>query len=308
MRLLVTGASGFIGSRLVPALVDQGHDVVATDIVAEPQWLTSREGVEYRRVDLSRDPDVRELVFRSRPDKVVHLAGLLAEPCEAAPLRAFKVNLMATTSLLEACVATGVARFVMTSSPSVFGRGLAEPVVEDAARPPVTAYGQTKLACEHMLEWCRRARGLSVGAARFPWVYGPGRTTGLAAGHCSLLLDAIARGETAIVRNADQVGDWLYVKDAVKALILLLESDDRPPVTHNIMSGVHSVADAMAVAREQFPDARIKVRKAPGAHYPYASSFDGTRARKEIGWNPDRSIRRGFKERVETVRSSLAVA
>ncbi|MDE0522348.1 MAG: NAD(P)-dependent oxidoreductase [Boseongicola sp.] len=308
MKVLVTGATGFIGSYLVPALADQGSNVVATDIVAEPRWITSREGVEYRRVDLCRDPDVRELVFQARPDKVVHLAGLLFEACEEAPSRGFQVNLMATLSLLEACVAGDVARFVMTSSPSVFGRGLAEPVADDAERLPETVYGQTKLACEHLLDRYRRVHGLSVGAVRFPWVYGPGRTTGLSAEHSSFLLDAIARDETAIVRNADQVGDWLYVRDAIKALILLLECDDDPPVTYNIASGIHSVADAMAVAQELFPDARVEIRKAPGADYPYASSFDDTRARKRIGWNPDYSIRRGFKEHVEEVRRSLAAA
>ena len=308
MRVLVTGATGFIGSYLVPALVDRGNDVVATDIVAEPQWITSRKGVEYRRVDLCHDPDVRELVFQERPDKVVHLAGLLFEECEESPSRGFQVNLMATLSLLEASVASDVARFVMTSSLSVFGRGLAEPVLDDAERVPESVYGQTKLACEHVLDRFRRVHGLSVGAVRFPWVYGPGRTTGISAEYSSFLLDAIARDETAIVRNADQVGDWLYVRDAVKALILLLENDEDPPVTYNIASGTHSVTDAMAVAQELFPDARVEIRKVPGADYPYASSFDDTRARKKIGWNPDYSIRRGFKEHVEEVRRSLAVA
>ncbi|MYA88861.1 MAG: NAD(P)-dependent oxidoreductase [Boseongicola sp. SB0662_bin_57] len=308
MRALVTGATGFIGSCMVPALVDQGNDVVATDIVAEPRWITSRKGVEYRRVDLCHDPDVRELVFQERPDKVVHLAGLPFEECEESPSRGFQVNLMATFSLLEASVTSDVARFVMTSSLSVFGRGLAEPVLDDAERVPESVHGQTKLACEHMLDWFRRVHGFSVGAVRFPWVYGPGRTTGLSAEHSSFLLDAIARDETAIVRNADQVGDWLYVRDAVKALILLLESDEDPPVTYNIASGIHSVADAMAVAQELFPDARVEIRRVPGADYPYASSFDDTRARKRIGWNPGYSIRRGFKEHVEEVRRSLAVA
>ena len=308
MKTLVTGATGFMGSHLVPALVDQGHEVVATDVVKEPHWIASRPDVPYVRVDLDGDAEIRDLVSTVRPDSVVHLAGLLAEACEAEPQLGFRVNVMASLSLLEACVANGVTRFVMTSSTAVFGRGLAEPVADDAAKLPETVYGQTKLACEHMLSWYRRTHGLSVGAVRFPWVYGPGRTTGLTALYSSLLFDAIARGEEAVVANADQSGNWLYIKDAVKSLILMLETCVHPRIAYNVVGGVHSVGDAMKIARELFPDARIRIRKSSRAPYPYASSFDDSRARDELGWRPEYSIRRGMKEHVETVRRSLEVA
>ncbi len=308
MKTLVTGATGFIGSYLIPDLVDRGHEVVATDVVTEPHWIRSSSSIQYARADLGSDAEVRDLVSIVGPDNVVHLAGLLAEACEAEPRLGFRVNVMATLSLLEACVASGVTRFVMTSSTSVFGRGLAEPVADDAARLPETAYGQTKLACEHMLDWYRRTHGLSVGAVRFPWVYGPGRTTGLTAQYSSFLFDAIARGEEAVVVNADQAGNWLYVRDAVKSLILMLEIGARPRVAYNIMGVDHSVGDAMNIAQELFPDARIRIRKTARASYPYASSFDDTRAREELGWRPEYPIRRGMKEHVETVRRSLEVA
>ncbi len=308
MKTLVTGATGFIGSHLVPALLDQGHEVVATDVVKEPHWIASRPDVPYVRVDLGSDVEVRDLMSTVRPDNVVHLAGLLAEACEAEPQLGFRVNVMATLSLLEACVADRITRFVMTSSPAVFGRGLAEPVADEAAKLPETVYGQTKLACEHMLDWYRRTHGLSVGAVRFPWVYGPGRTTGLTAQYSSFLFDAIARGEEAVVANADQSGNWLYVKDAVKSLFLMLETCVHSRVAYNVVGGVHSVGDAMNIARELFPDARIRIRKSARDPYPYPSSFDDSRAREELGWRPEYSIRRGMKEHVETVRRSLEVA
>lgn len=113
MRVLVTGATGFIGSYLVPALVDHDDDVVATDIVAEPRWITSRKGAESRREDLCRNPGVRELEFQARPDRVPCLAGMLIGACEETPSRGFQANL--------------VARFVTTSLPAVLGRGPAKP-------------------------------------------------------------------------------------------------------------------------------------------------------------------------------------
>ncbi len=308
MKTLVTGATGFIGSHLIPALVDRGHQVVATDAVAEPRWITSKLNIPYERADLGSDAEAKELVLRVRPDGIVHLAGLLAEACEANPQLGFRINVMATLALLRWCVAQGTRRFVMASSPSVFGRGLPEPVANDAVKLPETVYGQTKLACENLLDWYRRVHGLSVGAVRFPWVYGPGRTTGLTALHSSFLLDAIARGEEVVVEDADQAGDWLYVHDAVRSLILMLEKGTHSRVAYNIMGEVHSVREAMNIAQELFPKARIKMRHSAPAPYPYASSFDDTQARDELGWRPEYSIRRGMKEHVETVRRSLAVA
>lgn len=308
MRFLVTGATGFIGSYLIPDLLDRGHSVVATDVLAEPPHFADLEAVDYLQTDLSREVEIYKLMSTVKVDCVIHLAALLAEFCEADPLRGYRVNVMATLALLDACVLYGIRRFIMTSSPSVYGRGLDEPVADDANKVPETVYGQTKLACEHILAWFQRAKGLSVGAVRFPWVYGPGRKTGLTAEYSSKLLDAIGRGEDLVIESPDAVGDWLYVKDAVKAISLLAERDDNPSVAYNIMSGVYSVSDAMSVAQGIYPDTHIEIRKNQAFHYPYASSFDDSRARTEIGWSPEYPIERGIKEHVEADRKSLEVA
>ena len=211
MSILVTGAAGFIGSYLIPALTAKGYTVIATDIVPEPKWISDSPAVEYLRSDLSREADVYKLMGIARPEKVIHLVSLLAGPCEADPGLGYRVNFMSTLTLLDACVTFGAQRFVMTSSISVFGKGLPEPVQDDAEKLPVMVYGQTKLACEHMMAWYRRVHGLSCGAVRFPWVFGPGRTTGITAEYSSKLLDKIAAGDKLVIDSPEEKGDWLYV-------------------------------------------------------------------------------------------------
>ena len=251
--MLVTGATGFIGSYLIPALLERGHSVLATDVVAEAPQLIQDTRIDYLQADLTQEADVRQLFDAGDIDWVIHLAALLAEFCEDDPARGYRVNVMGTLALLDTCVARSVGRFVMTSTSGVFGRGLKEPVADDAQKVPENIYGQTKLACEHILGWFHRQKGLSVGAVRFPWVYGPGRKTGITADFSSKLLDRIARGEDVVIETPKPVGDWLYVKDAARALILLAERQDAPNTTYNIMGSVHSVAEAMEIACELYP-------------------------------------------------------
>lgn len=303
MSVLVTGAAGFIGSYLVPALIDKGYTVFATDIVPEPQWIKDSPSVEYLRSDLSREAEVYKLMGIARPEKVIHLVSLLAGPCEADPGFGYRVNFMSTLTLLDACVTFGAERFVMTSSISVFGKGLPEPVKDDAEKLPAMVYGKTKLACEHMMEWYRRVHGLSCGAVRFPWVFGPGRTTGITAEYSSKLLDRIAAGDKVIIDSPEEKGDWLYVKDAVKSLILLLEMKDQPQISYNIMGGLYTVREAMEIARKIFPEARIEIQDGKQTSSPYPTSYDDSKARNELEWRPDYTLEQAMKEHVEILQN-----
>ncbi|WP_180900223.1 NAD-dependent epimerase/dehydratase family protein [Martelella soudanensis] len=302
MTVLVTGATGFIGSYLIPVLLERGYDVAATDRMPAPEWIAKLSNVFYVQTDLGREADIQKLMGIVRPEKIVHLASVLAGPCEADPLLGYRVNFMSTATLLDAGLAYGLKRFVMTSAGSVFGQGLQEPVRNDAERLPRTVYGQTKLACEHLIEWYRRVHGLSCGAVRFPWVYGPGRSTGITAEYSSLLLDRIARNEPLVISNPEERGDWLYVRDAVKALMLLLEREEQPEISYNIMGSVHSIREAMTLAMQIFPEARVTFEESARTTQPYASSYDDSKARADIGWQPEYALADGIREHVTLVR------
>ena len=304
MKVLVTGACGFIGRYLIPALSERGYSVVATDLFV-PKDVVSTDKLVWRALDVSRSESIYKMMLGERPDAVIHLVSLLAGPCDADPLRGWDVNFLSTQHLLDAGVAAGLKRFVFSSSISVFGKGLPEPVRDDAVKEPVTMYGQTKLACEHMLRWYKDKHGIETGAVRFPWVYGPGRENGITAMYSSKLLDALARGEGLHIASPEEKGDWLYVKDAVKALLLLLETKSIAHVGYNIMGGLYSIREAMKVAQEVCPDAVITFADhAPPSDNPYPLSYDDSLARRDLGWKPDYSLAAGFREHIAIMRES----
>lgn len=309
MRVLVTGGAGFIGSYLVPALLAKGTEVVVFDLAAQPKSLQSvRDRITYVRGDLGSAADLYRTMMSQKITDVFHLGSILAGPCEENPLLGFRVNLQSTQTLLDASVALKLNRFSMISSISVFGRDVAEPVQDSAVKNPETIYGQTKLASEHLLQWYARKHGLDTRAVRFTWVFGPGRTNGITALYSSLILDAMARGEAITVPNPDETGDWLYVKDAVKALLLLHEAKDPKQRIYNIAGGVHSIRNVVGIARQYCPDSKVSLVEGGQNMSPYPAAYDDSRARKELGWSPAYSIDAAVKEHLEIAQQQLCLS
>ncbi len=302
MRVLVTGGAGFIGSHLIPTLLEGGAEVVAFDLATDPPALGPvRDKITYVRGDLASPEDLYRTTLIHRPTDIFHLGSLLADPCDENPVLGFRVNFGSTLALLDAAAALKVRRFILTSSISVFGKGVAEPVKDDAPKNPSNVYGQTKLACEHLLHWYAQKRGVDARALRFTWVFGPGRTTGITALYSSLLLDAIAQGQSLDVTNPEETGDWLYVKDAVRALLALWRADEAPQRIYNIAGGVHSIRQVLEIAQRLRPESRV-VLHADGKRFsPYPAAYDDTPARRELGWQPAYSIEAAVEEHLQIV-------
>lgn len=302
MRVLVTGGAGFIGSYLIPQLVEKGAEVVVFD--AAPPPPASRDGITYVRGNLASPADIYRVMMSQNITDIFHLGAVLAGPCEENPVNGFGINFQSTLSILDAAAALKIRRFVMLSSISVFGRDVAEPVPDDAPKNPETIYGQTKLASEHLLLWFARVRGLDTRALRFTWVFGPGRTTGITALYSSLILDSMARGKSITVPNPEEKGDWLYVKDAVKALLTVWEAENPKQRVYNIAGGVYSIRQVVEIAKKYCPNARVELAEGGKCLSPYPAAYDDSIARKEIGWRPGYTIEEAVKEHIEIVSAA----
>jgi nucleoside-diphosphate-sugar epimerase len=189
----------------------------------------------------------------------------------------------------------------MVSSISVFGRDVTEPVSDLAVKNPETIYGQTKLASEHLMHWYARKHGLDTRALRFTWVFGPGRTTGITALYSSLILDAMARGKPLTIPNPDERGDWLYIQDAVKAILTLWEAKEPRQRIYNVAGGVHSIREVVQIARKIRPDAQVTLQEGGKSLSPYPAAYDDTPARREIGWEPGYKIEAAVREHIGIV-------
>jgi UDP-glucose 4-epimerase len=302
MRALVTGAAGFIGSHLIPVLLGKGFEVVAFDLAGEaPALKPVSEKITYIRGNLGSATDLYRVMAAEKITDIFHLGALLAGPCEENPLNGFQVNFESAHVLLDAAAALNINRFVMLSSIAVFGRDAPEPVRDDAVKNPETIYGQTKLACEHLLLWYARQRGVDARALRLTWVFGPGRTTGITALYSSLILDAFALHQPMEIPNPDECGDWLYIKDAVGAIWALWEAEGLTQRIYNIAGGVHAIRDVVEIARKIKPEAPVTLVGGAESLSPYPVAYDDGPARRDLGWAPAYTIESAVEEHIQIV-------
>jgi len=302
-RALVTGGTGFIGSYLVKKLIREGIDVIVFDYMPDKSLLSEVEG-EYKLIigDLVSSPEVFSAVLENKVTDIFHLASVLAEICQEKPFTGLNVNLKGTLNLLDAARMGKVKKFVFVSSISVFGKDVEEPVGDDAPKNPSTLYGITKLASEHLCRWYNHKFNLDIRGVRFTWVFGPGRKRGITRLFSSELLDCIARDEVVEIENPDEKGDWLYVKDAVKALWLAWKASQPKRGIYNIAGGTHSIREVMQIAEKAVPDAVIRYKENGGILSPYPSSYDDRWAREELGWSPSYSIKDAVREHLQIAR------
>lgn len=299
MATLVTGG-GFIGSHLARELVNRGEKVVVLDISPDTRLVKDILGKILLVVgDVSDPSEVFRVVKEHDVREIYHTAALLIDDCEANPLRALKVNVEGTVNLLESCRIFDLERIVFTSTAAVFSPGLPEPIGDDAPKYPTSVYGATKVASELYGLKYLRSYGIDFRAVRFTWVYGPGRSRGATA-FSSQLIEKPALGQPVeISRRGDSKGDWLYIKDAVRALLLLRDCRKPKHRVYNIAGGVHTIAKVVRIVKRHIPTADIML----GTQEPEAAAaYDDSHARKELGWKPAYPIEDGVKDHILEVR------
>ncbi|HSV67213.1 MAG TPA: NAD-dependent epimerase/dehydratase family protein [Mycobacteriales bacterium] len=287
VRVLVTGAAGYVGSAVVAALARAGHEPVALrHRAATPTW----PGVRARVGDLLEPGPLVQAV--TGVDAVCHLAGLgRARQSWDEPLRYFQVNADGTRALLAAMESAGVERFVFASTASIYGAPRDQPITEDLPDDPPHPYAASKAAAEAVIEWQARTGRLRAVVLRLFNAAG-----GSDADPSRLIprVLAVAAGEAPSLEvNGDGSArrDYLHVDDAAGAFAAAV--DHAPPAgrirRYNIGSGLgSSVLDVVGVAERVAGRPIRVVHRAPVAEPPVLVCDPG-RALAELGWKPARS-------------------
>jgi nucleoside-diphosphate-sugar epimerase len=289
---VVTGAAGFIGSHLTEALIAGGHDVVPVDSFTDYYDPALKEenaaAFDVSRLDLAED----ELALDGF-DGVFHLAG---QPGVRASFGEFDVyvrrNIVATQKVFERAAGAGV-RVVFASSSSVYGDAERYPTPEDASPRPISPYGITKLACEHLAY----AYELDAVLLRYFTVYGPRQRPDMA---FARVVDALARGGSfELYGDGRQSRSFTYVADAVAATIAAMDRG-RPGTLYNVGGGTEAtMRDAIATVEDvsgQTLDLAIRPAAAGDVR---RTAADTRRIEHDLGWRATIELADGLRAQWE---------
>ena len=308
MRLLVTGADGFVGRHLVRRLAREGHRIGAGRRPGGPPVDWQGADVTELPLELTDETSVRRAV-EFGPDAVVHLAAIASNrEGFADPGLAWTVNAAGTARLAEALARRrerggGEGRLLLVSSGEVYGPGVQVPRRETDPIAPATPYAASKVGAEHAgLEVWRRT-GLPVIVAR-PFTHtGPGQDRRFVLpSFIARLREIRTTGERRVgTGNLDPVRDILDVRDVVEAYVLLLRSG-QPGEIYNVARGegttigelFRTLAELLGVAAEPVPDPALARR----SDMPHLVG-DSTKLRRATGWAPARTLQQTLRGLVD---------
>ena len=300
MKVLVTGGAGYIGSVTSEVLLSRGYEVAVFDNLSQGHRAAVPVAADWIEGDLSSPHDIHHAIDSHRPGAVMHFAArsLVGESINQ-PFTYLRDNVVNGLNLIEACVAGGVERFILSSTANLFGTSSAALIDEQQPIVPGSPYGESKWALERALDWVSQTKGLHFASLRYFNAAGASEERGehhklethlipivlqVAAGH----RDSITIfGDDYDTPDGTCVRDYIHVLDLAEAHVLAMQGLAQDNCTYNLGSGqgysVRQVIEsARAVTGASIP-AQIGSRRAGDPARLVASS---DLIRKELGWKP----------------------
>lgn len=311
MNILVTGAAGYLGSTLIPLLLEQGHSVVGLDSLrhacaARPLmnvWPHPR--FRFVRGDV-RDSGAVAAALHGI-DAVVHLAAIVGDPaCARDPQEAKAINLVASLTLADACEKAGVRRFIFASTCSNYGK-MSDPngiVDESSELQPVSLYAETKVGVETAILDQSRFKALCTTALRLSTLFGAAPRMRFDLTVNEFVLKLVADGKL-VVFGEQFWRPYVHVRDAALAVALVL-SRPEAEVDHEVFNvGADDLnyrkSDLLKLMESAAPGAKIeRVHKTEDPR-DYRVGF--AKIRSQLGYKPERTIEDGIREIADLVRS-----
>jgi UDP-glucose 4-epimerase len=307
-RFVVVGGAGLIGSHTVDTLIKEDvREVVIYDNFVRGSHENLNDALKDPRVkiyDVGGDvmqTDILQSAFHET-DGVFHLAALWLLQCHEFPRTAFDVNVRGTFNVMEACAVKGVKRLVYSSSASVYGDAVEEPMTEDHPFNNQNFYGATKICGEAMLRSFHHRYGLDFVGLRYMNVYGPRQDYhGAYIAVIMKMLDAIDRGDSpTIMGDGSEAFDFVAVEDCGKANVCAMKADTSDRF-YNVGTGKRTSLKELAEMLLVLTNSKKTIQYAPRSQATLVRNRIGspTRATKEIGFTSDIDLMTGLNRLIE---------
>lgn len=312
--ILVTGASGWLGSAIVEALLARGDAVTGLDLRSSPASVALTQkypALSLVEADLDEWAQVLDVLQSVRPRAVIHTAAIVGvAPAADIPIKALRVNTEGTVNLLEAMRLSETRRLIYVSTEETYGDFTAPVITEDHPQKPNSIYGLTKLAAEHYGRIFAARYGMECINVRTCWVYGPNLPRVRVP---KIFIDAALDGRPChLAEGGDLAVDQVHISDTVAGVLLALDKTQHAFDAYHIATGqAPTIADAARIVGELIPGADLSA--APGWYrhgglFPTAKkgALDISRARRELGYAPRYDLRAGLEQTILATREERA--
>ncbi|MCK5572105.1 MAG: SDR family NAD(P)-dependent oxidoreductase [Bacteroidetes bacterium] len=307
MKILVTGGAGFIGSHIVDAYLEEGHQVVVVDNLSTGRESNINQKATFHRADI-RDADLMNKVFREENvDVLCHQAAQIdVRRSVADPAYDASVNILGFLTLMECCVRDGVSNVIFASSGgAIYGEQDYFPADESHPTRPISPYGIAKHVTEQYLFYYYTIHGINAVNLRYANVFGPRQNPEGEAGVVAVFTSKMLRGDQAVINgDGKQTRDYVFVGDVVQANTLAL--DQKGWNIYNVGTGIET--DVNTLFRH------IRAITGSGCGEEHGEAKKGEQLRsvltydkidRHLGWQPSVTLEEGLRRTVEHFKTVL---
>lgn len=302
-RVLVTGASGFIGKHLLERLAQESVEFAA---LVRSEWPASAEGLTLLYADLLDFPTLKRKIDEFKPDIVFHLGGqkMIGESWHAF-WETYQINLVGTMNLLRCFENTKVQSIILVNSSAEYGKGPA-PYREGHTARPVSVYGASKAAATILGNLCHKYFRLPIIILRPTLVYGPGQGEQF---FLSQLCRAVVQGQPFSMSPGEQYRDFIFVSDVIEALWSGVNRAQAIGGIYNIGSGKAYSLRAVAEMVYQIIGGNRELLQLGTKPYrsdeQFAYCVDINLARQVLKWQPQVTLEQGLLKTVDWYKKSM---
>ena len=299
MKILVTGGAGFIGSNVVDAYLEAGHEVAVVDDLSSGNRDNVNPRAKFFQLDIA-DPKLREVFAEFKPELVNHHAAQISVPLSVDdPLADAHTNVMGVLNLLGQCRELGVKKIIYVSSGGVvYGEPDKLPATESYPLQPASPYGISKLAGEYYLQFFAKQCGLNYAVFRYSNVYGPRQVPHGEAGVVSIFIQALlGRQAPTIFGDGKCIRDYVYVGDVVEANLLAVHRGEHTAM--NIGTGKPTDVNELYRLVQRALNTDLEALPGPPRRGDLRANYlDASLAAEVLGWSPQVDLAEGIARTV----------
>ncbi len=299
-NVLVTGGAGFIGSHIVPTLLEKGYNVTVFDNLTTGKLKNLNNAQKnpnftFIRGDIRKPTDLERALKNTQA--IVHLAAQIDVAASVNnPAETHEINTTGTFNLLQAAAKNHVEKFVFASSTAVYGDTAKLPITEDTPLKPLSPYAASKAAGEAYCTAYATCYNLNAIVLRFFNVYGTGNENNPYSGVITEFLQKTLKNQTLTIDgDGEQTRDFIHVNDVCNAIALALESKNLKAETFNVCTGTPTSINQLASTINEITGKNMHVAHGPARTGDIRKSYGNpAKAAKKLGFKSKISLQKGL--------------